>query len=88
MPGVLGGQGCPYRGGEPDRRPAYHGMILKEEFSSNCGIIDAALHSVGRELHKAVASRSDARYYKVHIEDSVISQARLEVELLPSVSAD
>ena len=86
--GFLEGSCCPHFDGEPDRRPAYHDMMLKEELSHGYGIDDgAALHFVGSELYRAVASRPDAHAYKIHVEAGAISEDRLEVEMLPSVSA-
>jgi dipeptidase E len=64
--GLLPGSCCPHYDGEPERRPAYHRLLIEDQILPGFGVDDGvALHFVDRELHLVVSSRPDARAYAV-----------------------
>jgi len=84
--GFLEGSCCPHYDADPDRRRAYHDLLLNGQISSGYGVDDgAALHFVGSELHEVVSSRSGAHAYKVQVDQDGVNEEELVVELLPSV---
>jgi len=70
--GLVPGSACPHYDGESERRPHYHRALL-DGFPAGYAVQDgAALHFVGRELVGAVASRPDARAYRVEVRDGQV----------------
>lgn len=62
---ILSGSFCPHYDGEERRRPAYRTLVadgFPPGFAADDGV---ALHFVGTELREVVASRPDARAYRV-----------------------
>ena len=71
--GFLPGSHCPHYDGEAQRRPLYHRLIL-DGFPSGYAVDDdAAVHFVGKDVHKVISSRDAAgAYYVQKIGDEVI----------------
>ncbi len=64
--GFLPGSHCPHYDGEPERRPAYHRLVEEGRLGPGYAADDgAALHFVGSQLVRVVASRPHARAYRV-----------------------
>jgi dipeptidase E len=64
--GLLPGSACPHYDGEAQRRPTFHRLIRQKTLPPGVAADDgAALHYVGRQLHRCVASRPGARAYRV-----------------------
>src|SRR4051794_11657999 len=64
--GFLAGSACPHYDGEELRRPVYRRLVAEEGFPPGLALDDsAAAHFVGTELREVVASRADARGYRV-----------------------
>ena len=63
---LLAGSCCPHFHEEPERRPAYHRLVGEGRLPPGYAVDDgAALHFRGTELVEAVASRPDARAFRV-----------------------
>jgi peptidase E len=81
--GWLSGSHCPHYDGEAERRPAYHAMIANGELPAGYAADDsAALHFVGRRLHRVVSSRPRAKAYRVSRSRGEVVERELEVEYL------
>ena len=64
--GFLPGSATPHYDGEAERRPAYHRLVASGELAAGYAADDgAALHFVGTRLEAVVASRPNARAYRV-----------------------
>ena len=73
----LPGSFCPHYDGEELRRPVYR-KLVDEGFTPGYAADDgAALHFVGSELREVVASRPDARAYRVESGSETPIDARL-----------
>lgn len=74
--GLLPGTCAPHYDGDPERRPAF-ARLLREGLPAGYGIDDgAALHFVDEELREVVASRPDARAYRVELTGETALPAR------------
>ncbi len=81
--GFLSGSHCPHYDGEPMRRPAYHAMIASGELPNGYAADDgAALHYVGRRLHRAVGSRPNAKVYRVGLVRGTVVEREVETTFL------
>ena len=86
--GFLEGSCCPHYDGEPGRRPAYHDFLLKKEISPGFAIDDyAAVHLIEGEVHRVVASKPEARAYRVRVHAGMVQEEPLEAEYLRNTSA-
>ncbi|WP_435748077.1 Type 1 glutamine amidotransferase-like domain-containing protein [Nocardioides sp. SYSU DS0663] len=66
--GLLTGSACPHYDGEPERRPTYLDLVGTKRLPSGYAADDGcALLFRGGELVEAVASRPEARAYRVHL---------------------
>jgi dipeptidase E len=64
--GLLPGSFCPHFDGEPERRPSFHALVADGTLPPGIACDDfAAVHFAGTELQEAVASKEDARAYRV-----------------------
>jgi dipeptidase E len=64
--GLLPGSACPHYDGEEQRRPAFTRLVAAGELADGWAADDgAALVFAGTELEEVVASRPDARAYRV-----------------------
>ena len=83
--GWLPGSHCPHYDGESARRPAYHAMIKRQTLPAGYAADDgAALHFVGRKLHRIVSSRPAAKVYRVMLDDDEVMERALETDYLGS----
>jgi dipeptidase E len=86
--GFLEGSCCPHYDGEPERRPAYHDHLLRGEMLPGVAIDDyAAIHLVEGGIHRVVASRPQARAYRMSVRDGAVQEEPLETEYLPNAGA-
>jgi dipeptidase E len=73
---------------EPTRRPAFHAAVASGELLPGYAASDgAALHFVGSELARVVASRPKARAYRVEVVNGEIVEIPLPIEMLGSPEA-
>src|SRR5262249_55616201 len=81
--GFLEGSCCPHYDGEPERRPAYHECLLKGAMPPGVAIDDyAALHLVEGAIHRVVASKPQARGYRVRVREGSVHEEPIETEYL------
>ncbi len=80
--GLLPGSHCPHYDGEAQRRPAYH-RCIEEGLSAGIAADDGCgLHFEGTALAEIIASRPQARAYKVERSASGIVETALPARLL------
>jgi dipeptidase E len=85
--GFLPGSCCPHYDGEAERRPAYHRLLRDGEIAPGFAIDDgAAIHFVNGAVHRIVASRSNAKAYRVGVTDGAVLEEVMAVEYLEAVS--
>ena len=81
--GFLPGSHCPHYDSEPERRPAYHGLLASDAIAAGYAADDgAALHFIDTTLAAVVSSRPDARAYRVAQGPAGASETPLLAELL------
>ncbi|MFI5230125.1 MAG: Type 1 glutamine amidotransferase-like domain-containing protein [Gemmatimonadales bacterium] len=81
--GWLRGSHCPHYDGEPARRPAYQTMVARGVLPAGYAADDgAALHFVGRRLHRIVSSRPNANAYRVERRGRGVRERVLEPAFL------
>jgi dipeptidase E len=81
--GFLRGSCCPHYDGEAERRPAYHELLLQGAISPGFGIDDgAAVHFVDGAAHRVVASRENAKAYRVRTAEGAVKEDPLASEYL------
>ena len=79
--GFLSESCCPHYDGEAERRPAFHEFLAKGEIRSGFAIDNsAAIHFVGNDLHRVVASRPDAKAYRMTRENGKAVETPLPTE--------
>ena len=84
--GLLAGSCCPHYDGEAERRPTYHEFLRTGEVLPGLAIDDgAAVHFVGDDIHRVVASRPGATAYRVRAENGAVREEALPVEFLEPV---
>ena len=80
--GFLTGSCCPHYNGDPERRPKYHRRLSAGEIAPGLAIDDsAAVHFLGEEIHRVVASRPGVTAYRVGVENGAVREEALAVEL-------
>jgi peptidase E len=80
--GILKGSNCPHYDGDPQRRPTYQALVgagMPAGFANDDG---AALHFMNGSLHRVVASRPNARAYRVELEHGVVRETPVVPDLL------
>jgi peptidase E len=81
--GWLRGSHCPHYDGEAARRPAYHSMVQHKRLPAGYAADDgAALHFVGRRLHRIVSSRPASKAYRVSLSGREVVEHQLPTEYL------
>jgi dipeptidase E len=75
--GLLTGSFCPHYDGEELRRPVYRNLVDAGFAAGYAADDGAALHFVGTELREVVASRPEARAYRVEPGSETPIDARL-----------
>lgn len=83
--GFLRGSCCPHYDGEAERRPAYHALLSQNRIQPGYAIEDgAAVHFVGDVFHRAVASRPNARAYRMRLVNDAVEEQPLSMESIRS----
>ena len=86
--GFLAGSCCPHYDGEPERRPAYHQLLLKGEIPPGVAIDDgAAVHVMEGDILRVVAAKLNASAYRVSVRHGAVQEEPLETEYLRKVGA-
>jgi peptidase E len=86
--GWLKGSHCPHYDGEAERRPAYHALVRSGKLAAGYAADDgAALHFVGRRLHRVVSSRPNAKAYRVSKSGRDVVERTLDPEFLGARSS-
>jgi peptidase E len=81
--GFLQGSCCPHYDVDPERRPAYHQLLLDGAVPPGVALDDgAAVHVVDGRVHRVVASRPRARGYRVCLREGARQEEPLETEYL------
>ncbi len=81
--GFLEGSYCPHYDSEPERRPMFHRFLQEGSIRPGYALDDgAALHYVGSERRRVVASRPAARAYALSVLDGRAVETPLPVEFL------
>jgi dipeptidase E len=79
--GFLPGSCCPHYDGEPERRPAYHQLVLNGEMLPGFAIDNgAAIHFLDNDVHRAVASRQGAAVYHVGVVNGEVREEAMSVD--------
>ena len=82
--GFLPGSACPHYDGEPRRRPTYHRLVQRKILSPGVAADDgAAIHFVGSTIHRCVASRPNAKAYRVELRNGKVVEEALTTDYLP-----
>ena len=80
---LLPGSACPHYDGEPRRRPTFHRLIKKKILPPGVAADDgAAIHFIGRTIHRCVSSRRHANAYRVGLVDGNVVEELLPTTLL------
>jgi len=81
--GWLRGSCCPHYDGEIERRPAYHGLLLKGEIEPGYAIEDGvAIHFRNGSRERVVTKRQGAKAYYVSVEGGHVHEEALDAVLL------
>ena len=81
--GLLPGSACPHYDGEAKRRATFHRLIREKKLPSGVAADDsAAIHFVGTDIHRCVASRRHARAYRVELVKGKVFEEPLETTYL------
>lgn len=81
--GFLPGSNCPHYDGEADRRPSYHRLLAEGKIQPGYAADDgAALHFIGKDLVRCIASRPAARTYRVERAGNEVKETPIEPTLL------
>jgi peptidase E len=81
--GFLPGSACPHYDGEARRRPTYHGLVQRKLLPPGVAADDgAAIHYVGRRIHRCVSSRPSAKAYRVALHGGKVVEEALPTEYL------
>jgi dipeptidase E len=82
--GFLPGSNCPHYDGEPERRPAFRGLVESGEVPAGVAADDGVgLHFVGTELAEAVTARPEAGAYAVERGENGVVERSITVRRLP-----
>jgi dipeptidase E len=76
--GLLPHSNCVHYDGEPTRRTAYHQLVAEGMCPGYAADDSAALHFVGNDLHRVVASRAGRRGYRVARRDGDVVETPLD----------
>lgn len=79
--GLLSGSCCPHYDGEPERRPSYHQLLLSGEIVPGIAIEDkVAVHFINDRVHRVVASRDEAKAYRVGVQRNAFLEEPLPMD--------
>ena len=81
--GFLPGSCCPHYSGEPERRPSFHQLLRRGEIAPGFAIDDGgAIHFIGDQVYRVVASRQGATAYRVHSMGAEVREEPMPVDYL------
>ena len=80
--GFLPGSNCPHYDSEPARRPTYHRLVGEGMVPGIAADDGVALHYVDNRLQRVVSSRSEAKAYRVELNEDTVVETPLAAELL------
>jgi peptidase E len=81
--GLLPGSACPHYDGEVRRRPTYHDLVARRILPGGVAADDgAAIHYVGRRIHCCVASRPEAKAYRVELRNGKVVEEAMPTQYL------
>jgi peptidase E len=81
--GLLPGSACPHYDGEARRRPTYHDLVARRILLGGVAADDgAAIHYVGRRIHRCVASRPKAKAYRVELRNGKVVEEAMPTQYL------
>ena len=81
--GLLPGSHSPHYDGEPARRPLYQALIGSGEMKPGFACDnDAGIYFEGTEIRRVVATRAEARVYRVELENGAVVERVLVPELI------
>jgi peptidase E len=81
--GLLPGSACPHYDGDARRRPTFQRLIGERKLPAGMAADDGgAIHFIGRKIHRCVASRVNARAYRVGMRDGHVVEKALPTMLL------
>lgn len=85
--GLLPGTCSPHYDGEPERRPTFHHLLASGQVKAGIALDDyAAAHYKGTKLFQVVASRPQARGYRVEMSPDGPQEVELETQVLNGTS--
>lgn len=84
--GLLPFSNCVHYNGEPERREGYHRMVAEGMAGGYAAQDGAALHFVGHDLDRVVASREGATAFRVDARDGAVRETELETTFLGSLA--
>lgn len=77
--GFLKGSNCPHYDGENERRPAYHKLVQSGMLAGYAADDGVGLHFINGNLNSVVASRPNAKGYRVELVGGNVVENQLEV---------
>jgi len=81
--GFLPGTNCPHYSSEEKRRPSFHQLLAEGEIAPGYAADDGvALYFADESLARVVATRRNARAYRLALHEGVVQETPLEPELL------
>jgi dipeptidase E len=81
--GWLAGSACPHYDSETERRPTFHRLLAAGEIPAGYAADDgSALHFIDEQLVRAVASRPEARAYRLALQDGQVNETVLATDVL------
>jgi dipeptidase E len=84
--GFLPGSCVVHYDGDPERRPRLHQRLAAGDLAPGLALDNsAAVHFLGDQLHRVIASRPGATAYRVGVENGEAREEALPVELLRAV---
>lgn len=86
--GFIEGSCCPHYDGEAERRPSFHRMLQESRIRPGYALEDySAIHFKGDEPPKVVASRPQAKAYRMKFIDGAVVEEPLERQVISEISA-
>jgi dipeptidase E len=80
---LLPGSACPHFDGDTRRRPIYHRLVRDKKLPAGVAADEgAAIHYIDRKIHRCVASRPNARVYRVSLHNGHVAEVPLPTILL------
>jgi peptidase E len=86
--GLIKGYACPHYDGEPERRAAFHKLMISEPRVGWAADDGVALHFAGTRLEEVVSSRPSGNAYRVQLRRSKLVETPLAVRYLGSIGRD